>query len=306
LLSATDADTSRRRDALLFPMIWDLATQRHYASLFVEHAATAIPKAAAPLRVAQGLFRGIHGAVWEINRLGGGQDPGSPLPKLADAALRLQVAQMVLRCRDRDLEAAILGLDDAAAEIPPAEGQWPVKQAYAHLAQSDIGFYVLVSYALGRHRAGDWKLEQIPDPYWDQTIGLSDEEFGQIMHGPLSGLKEFHRKWHEKVIAEFQGINEAEIELPSLYWEAEPMTLRFRLHRFDSHLRQHTIQIDKTLVAIGRPLTEAQRLVRLIYAALAESESQLIGAESNAAPLIQQTADSISNRAAEIQSILQV
>ncbi len=206
---------------------------------------------------------------------------------------------------ERDLEAAILGLDDRTAEQPPAEGQWPVQKAYAHLTRGDIGFYVLVSYALSQHRAGDWKPDQIPDEYWERAIGISDEEFGKIMHGPLSSLKNFHQGWHAKVIAEFQGIGEAELELPSMYWEKEPMPLRFRLHRFDSHLRQHTIQIDKTLVAIGRAPAEAQRLIRLIYNALAESESQLIGVESLSTPLQQQTAVSIQSRAKEIQSILQ-
>ncbi len=52
------------------------------------------------------------------------------------------------------------------------------------------------------------------------------------------------------------------------------MPLRFRLHRFEEHLRQHTIQLDKTLVAIDRVPTEAQRLVRNIYNALADVETE--------------------------------
>ncbi len=82
------------------------------------------------------------------------------------------------------------------------------------------------------------------------------------------------------------------------------MPLRFRLHRFESHLRQHTIQIDKTLAAIGRAPTEVQRLNRLIYTALADAESQLIGAQAFFSPLVEQTAASISARASEIQRIL--
>jgi hypothetical protein len=52
---------------------------------------------------------------------------------------------------DRDLQAAVLGIDDETAEQPPAEGQWTVQKAYAHLTRGDIGFYVLVSYALSQH-----------------------------------------------------------------------------------------------------------------------------------------------------------
>ena len=64
-----------------------------------------------------------------------------------------------------------------------------------------------------------------------------------------------------------------------IFWESTPMPLEFRLHRFDAHLRQHTIQIEKTLKAIGLPFTEAKRLLRLIYAALADVENQAIGLE---------------------------
>ena len=60
-----------------------------------------------------------------------------------------------------------------------------------------------------------------------------------------------------------------ELALPSMYWEEYQLSLRFRLHRFDSHLRQHTVQVDKALVEIGQAPTEARRLLRLIYAALA-------------------------------------
>jgi hypothetical protein len=52
------------------------------------------------------------------------------------------------------------------------------------------------------------------------------------------------------------------------------MPLRFRLHRFEEHLRQHTIQLDKTLVGIGRSPTEAHRLIRNIYYALADVEME--------------------------------
>ena len=67
---------------------------------------------------------------------------------------------------------------------------------------------------------------------------------------------------------------------------------------------QHTIQIDKTLIAIGQAPSEAKGLVRKIYAALAEAEGQLIGAEKIDDTLIQATASSIQERAKEIEKIL--
>jgi hypothetical protein len=55
--------------------------------------------------------------------------------------------------------------------------------------------------------------------------------------------------------------------------------VEFRLHRFDSHLRQHTIQIERTLQQLGVDPTESKRLLRLIYNALAQAEGYAIGIE---------------------------
>ena len=82
------------------------------------------------------------------------------------------------------------------------------------------------------------------------------------------------------------------------------MSLRFRLHRFDSHLRQHVVQIEKTLESIGRSPNEAQRLLRLIYAALAEVEGATIGDWEVGAALRHEAAEEIAARAGEIADIL--
>ena len=100
-------------------------------------------------------------------------------------------------------------------------------------------------------------------------------------------------------------VTEEELAWPARYWEGYDMPLRFRLHRFDAHLRQHTIQVDKTLLALGHELTEARRLLRLIYAALAEVEGALIGAPDPVAlDLRRQTAAAIADRTHEIAAIL--
>lgn len=82
------------------------------------------------------------------------------------------------------------------------------------------------------------------------------------------------------------------------------MTLRFRLHRFDSHLRQHTIQVQKTLVALKEEKSEAHRLLGLIYAALAELEGELVGAGDLGDADQSELAKTIENRADEIVKIL--
>jgi hypothetical protein len=74
-------------------------------------------------------------------------------------------------------------------------------------------------------------------------------------------------------MADLSDISDAELDLPSKYWEEEPYPLRFRLGRFASHMRQHTIQIEKTLPTVGFPPTEGQLLVRQIFNRFAEVEN---------------------------------
>ena len=121
--------------------------------------------------------------------------------------------------------------------------------------------------------------------------------------GPLTGIQQYHATLHERVLREFADISEEELAAPAMYWEDREMSLRFRLHRFDSHLRQHIVQIDKTLECIGHSPNEARRLLRLIYAALAEAQGATIGAWEAGAELRRTAAERIAARAHEIAGI---
>src|SRR5687767_8915266 len=47
-----------------------------------------------------------------------------------------------------DLQAALLGLSREDADKTPAEGEWSVQRAYAHILSTDITFTITVRYAL--------------------------------------------------------------------------------------------------------------------------------------------------------------
>jgi hypothetical protein len=83
---------------------------------------------------------------------------------------------------------------------------------------------------------------------------------------------------HGRIVAAFAELPDAALDTPSIWWEGHALPVRFRLHRFDAHLREHTIQVDKTLVGIGHAPTETGRLLRLLHRALGECEAALIGA----------------------------
>jgi hypothetical protein len=204
----------------------------------------------------------------------------------------------------RDLQAALLGLGADEADRAPAEGEWSPRRVVAHIAGAELGFYGVIRYKLDGHRSGDGQPDEIPDEAWDNLIGEDEATTVATLDGPLDALQSYLTAHHQRVLAEFATITDDELDLPSLYWEGQELSLRFRLHRFDSHLRQHTVQIDKALQDMGQAPREAQRLLRLVFAALAEAEGATIGAPDVGAELWQETAEPIAARTEEIAAIL--
>jgi hypothetical protein len=102
---------------------------------------------------------------------------------------------------------------------------------------------------------------------------------------------------HRRVLRELDDLRDDELEKPAGFWDGlKP--IRFRLHRFEAHMIQHTIQVDKTLEWIGRAPTEARRLARVLYhdlAAVEMLESRDLGRHEREA-----VARSLADRATEI------
>jgi len=203
-----------------------------------------------------------------------------------------------------DLQAAIFGLSKEESELAPDKDEWPLRQVYAHILGAEINFSGVVRYALEGHRSGTWLPERMSDEDDIRVGGLSENEYNTLIAGPLKDMLAFHRNFHSKVIEEFSSVTDVELELPSTFWEETRFPIRHRLHRFEAHLVQHTVQIDKTLVTIGRSPGESKRLIRYLFAALAEVDANLIG-ENNSQAGCEELTKSINSRIFEIQSILQ-
>jgi hypothetical protein len=99
------------------------------------------------------------------------------------------------------------------------------------------------------------------------------------------------------VLSELGDLREDEPEKPAGFWDGVK-PIRFRLHRFEAHYVQHTIQIDKTLEAIGCGPSEARRLVRVLYRDLAAVE--MLSSERFGQRERDEVAKTIGERAAEI------
>lgn len=100
--------------------------------------------------------------------------------------------------------------------------------------------------------------------------------------GSLAEVLSRYDALHRRVIFDFADLSDADLAAPNVWWEGYEVPVRFRLHRFDAHLREHTIQVDKTLAGIGHPTTEPERLARLLHRALGQVEGGILGTGDSA------------------------
>ena len=175
----------------------------------------------------------------------------------------------------RDLQAVLFPVDDPLAEKTFSEDEWPIRKVLVHMIEAEVAFLAINADALARRRAGETNPPELSDSTWE-AFKENDPFFKIAERGTTRELRRYHQQLHERVIETFVNATDKELETPVWFWESSPMSLQFRLHRFDSHLRQHTIQAEKTLVMLNQIPNEAQRLVRLIYQALANVESALM------------------------------
>ncbi|HEY2981952.1 MAG TPA: DinB family protein [Anaerolineales bacterium] len=203
-----------------------------------------------------------------------------------------------------DLQAALLGVSAEESERAPAEKEWAVRRVYSHILTTDLGFSTVVRFALERHRNGNWTAERYSDEDEARLEGLTEEQYQGLIDAPLGRMREYHAGLHSRLIDEFSRISDAELDLPSTFWEETRFPIRHRLHRFAAHMIQHTVQIDKTLHATGSAPGESKRLLRNIYAALAQADGALIGAGPSFGPTCRGAADRISARVRELRGLL--
>ncbi|HUG05309.1 MAG TPA: DinB family protein [Candidatus Limnocylindria bacterium] len=191
----------------------------------------------------------------------------------------------------RDLTGVLAGVRTEDLDRAPAEGEWPVRETLAHALGAEHGFLAVNRFALVHHRAG--KHDEPPEEEWPE-FRRDYAAPKDAVDGTIEKIRNSFFAIHWRVLSELGDVTDAELEQDAWFWDGA-MPIRFRLHRFEEHLRQHTIQLDKTLAVIAPP-TEAHRLVRNIYNALADVESS----DEPAEDLRAKTAVTIAERAATI------
>jgi len=202
-----------------------------------------------------------------------------------------------------DLQAVLYGLTPEVVNLTPSEKDWSVRRTYAHILSADIGFFATIQYALEGHRQNKWAPEPMSDEDEIRLIGMSEAQYQSLMSSNYETLLNYHQKLHSQIITGFSDITAVELDLPAAFWEPLMFPIRYRLHRYEAHMRQHTIQIEKTLTSIDIAPNETKLLIRLLFASLARIDGVLINTHDKNVELCQKTANNINIITDEIRTL---
>ncbi|MEO8462603.1 MAG: DinB family protein [Chloroflexota bacterium] len=159
-----------------------------------------------------------------------------------------------------ELQGLLATLDDSVLDRHSGNGEWTPRQVLGHIVSG--------------HRASGWFTawwaarpadEALPDRIPEAVIrasGLPDEETEGA--GTLTEIRVRLAAVADLIAGRLAHLDDADLALPAR-WASFPVTVGFRLGRWSSHLVEHTIQLDKTLVRLGRQPSEVDRLVRRLH-----------------------------------------
>jgi uncharacterized damage-inducible protein DinB len=178
------------------------------------------------------------------------------LPPDPDEASRILTLAQIAFGRLRGLLA---GVDDELLDRAPAEGEWSLRETLVHTISVERSYRANTQHALVRGNDEPLTLpdDRRPKPDPADTSG-----------GVLEIIAAFATRRAE-TDAVLVGLDEKQLTRPSRwgpYEVAHNVDVRFRLHRFASHIVEHTVQCEKAMESLGVTLNDPRAVVRSIGA----------------------------------------
>lgn len=170
-----------------------------------------------------------------------------------------------------DLQGILLQLPDGAWDADPGGGEWTVRQTLGHVIGGQRGYGAATAWWQAQAFAADADLPTARPPVYDELPSDEEEEAGTP--------DEVRARLDEVVDHATERLAALPAERLALgtRWAGFAVDIGFRIGRWSSHLREHTVQVEKTQVMIGHTPTEVDRLVRLILAEWGRAEAAVYG-----------------------------
>ena len=173
-----------------------------------------------------------------------------------------------------DLHGLLAPLSDQEFDADPGGAEWSIRLTLGHIVNSQRAYGWSTAWWQERGFALD-------DPDLPPSVGdeffadLPDEETTEAA-GSLEEVRSRFDAILDLSAERLAGIPEERLA-HGARWSGFAVPVSFRVGRWSSHIREHTIQVEKTLAMLGRTPTEPERLARLTLAAYGRAESVVFG-----------------------------
>ena len=180
-----------------------------------------------------------------------------------------------------DLHGLIAPLSDQEIDSDPEGGEWSIRLTLGHTVNSQRAY----GWATAWWQERGFTLDDadlptsLGDEFW---ADLPDEETTE-QEGTLEDIRARLDETLDLSAERLAGIPDERLA-HGARWSGFAVPVGFRLSRWSSHIREHTIQVEKILAMLGRTPSEPERLARLTLAAYGRAESVVFGqADADAA-----------------------
>lgn len=173
-----------------------------------------------------------------------------------------------------DLCGLLLPLAEGQLDADPGSGEWTIRLVMGHVISAQRAYGWGSAWWLANpHDAADPNLPKgVPENLWETLPDEATTEAngtGADLRARLDGVLDLGAERLAAVADERLG--------HGARWSGFPVTIGFRLGRWSSHIREHTIQVDKTLAALRHVPGEPERLARHVLAAYGRAEAAVFG-----------------------------
>lgn len=160
-----------------------------------------------------------------------------------------------------DLRGLLIGLPTDLLDKAPRPGEWSLREILRHIVLVEKRYAIATVYAVERADADPMRVADTNLP----TAAQIDVPggIGEILARLADERAETDRRLGDLAVSAMTRPTQ---------WIQYDVDVRFRLHRFASHLVEHMVQCEKALAALGWPMTEGRRIVRRLTALIGEIE----------------------------------
>ncbi len=158
------------------------------------------------------------------------------------------------------------GVTEELFERQPAPGEWGLREALAHVIAVSRRYLVGVEYAVARRQRGGEGPLRPPADSMPPSSGETER------HGTMAELLARLVATRDEIVCRVGAVADADLDAPG-DWVSLPIDVRFRIHRFAAHDREHAAHLRKIHQQLGWQQNEAQLLLGEAQAARAAFET---------------------------------